>query len=116
MKRLLCLSILISILLLSSCENNNNPEEIVKSALEEFVASNSISYDIVYKNKYFNKDDTTELEGNCIIIREPKDSIFGGCIGSAVMRQTQLLKTCENQHCFHRKITCKYKLIFNEFS
>ncbi len=38
------------------------------------------------------------------------------CIGSAVMRQTQLLKTCENQHCFHRKITCKYKLIFNEFS
>lgn len=80
MKRLLCLSILISILFLSNCESNNNPEGVVKSALEEFVASNSISYDITYKNKYFNNDDTTELEGNCIIIREPKDTIFGGIL------------------------------------
>lgn len=41
---------------------------------------NSIDYDIKYKIKFYSLEDTLKYKVHCTLIRDPKDTIFGGAI------------------------------------
>jgi thiol-disulfide isomerase/thioredoxin len=66
-------------LLLFSCKPENNTIESVINDYENKIASlKSIDYDINYKIKYFSSDDTLNYNTHCVLLRNKKDTIFGG--------------------------------------
>ncbi|TRW24322.1 TlpA family protein disulfide reductase [Flavobacterium zepuense] len=52
----------------------------VKNVVNNYNKATSISYDVHYKIKYFDSEDTdtTTVNGHCKLIRDAKDTIFGG--------------------------------------
>jgi len=77
MNKILLISIII--LLIFSCKTENKTAEgIIKDYENKILRFNSIDYDINYKMKYFSSDDTLNYNSHCILIRNKKDTIFGG--------------------------------------
>lgn len=77
MNKILTLSI-ISLLIFSCKTENKTAEKIIQDYENKILKFNSIDYDINYKMKYFSSDDTLNYNSHCVLIRNKKDSIFGG--------------------------------------
>jgi thiol-disulfide isomerase/thioredoxin len=73
--------ILILTLLTFNCKKEeSNPEMELDKIISKFNSHSSISYDLSYRIKYFDYADTTNIFSKAIIIKEEKDSLFGGYI------------------------------------
>jgi len=58
----------------------NADRALIENVVNKYKKATSISYDAHYKIKYFDSDDsdTTTVNGHCKLIRDAKDTIFGG--------------------------------------
>ena len=66
-------------LFIFSCKPENKTVENTINDYENKISSlNSIDYDINYKMKYFSSDDTLNYNTHCVLLRNKKDTIFGG--------------------------------------
>ncbi|NVK52801.1 MAG: TlpA family protein disulfide reductase [Flavobacteriaceae bacterium] len=70
---------LICFLLAISCAKKENKNSIIKNYEDKIRSAKSIEYDVDVKNKRLSSDkDTLKLYSNARLIRDDKDTIFGG--------------------------------------
>ncbi|MFH1050992.1 MAG: TlpA disulfide reductase family protein [bacterium] len=89
MKNLIYL-ILIITLSYSCSEKDKTIKEVLNDVYEKYSISKSISYDIDYKMKYLNKDDTISIEAKCKLIRDTSDTLFNGFVWHETSDSTEL--------------------------
>ena len=70
---------LLAIFIIPSCNSNNkNLKEEAINAINAYNGKTSINYDVDYRIKFFDNDDTTILKSNVSIFRDKNDSVVGG--------------------------------------
>ena len=77
MKKLL---ILFTLSFFAVTNAQKSDKALIIKLVDKYNKASSISYNIDYKIKYFDNDDTTALSGKCKLIRDIKDTIFNGKI------------------------------------
>ena len=77
MNKILKLTV-ITFLIFSCNSENKTTENIINEYKNKILNFKSIEYDINYKMKYFSSDDTLNYNSHCILLRNKKDTIFGG--------------------------------------
>lgn len=73
-------SLSIILALLGCDKKEDSGSKSILNLAKSFSEKKSIQYDIDYRIKFFDYDDTTKLSANCILIREKEDTVFGGYI------------------------------------
>lgn len=64
-----------------SCEKEIKADkEFIKEVAEYYAEHTSMSADVAYKVKYFDNDDTTKINTSVKLIRDTKDTIYGGIV------------------------------------
>ncbi|MFC2131863.1 TlpA disulfide reductase family protein [Bacteroidota bacterium] len=79
MKKIL-LTLLSIAFLLACSEKEKTVEEVLNEVSEIYSEHNSISYNVDFRTKYINIDDTIQVIGSCKLIRDSSDTLFGGII------------------------------------
>lgn len=69
---------IITLFIFSCKPENKTVENTINDYENKIVSLNSIDYDINYKMKYFSSDDTLNYNTHCVLLRNKKDTIFGG--------------------------------------
>ncbi|QAA82540.1 TlpA family protein disulfide reductase [Aequorivita sp. H23M31] len=67
-------------LFIGCVEKEKTGKENFSEFLKAYSDKLSIEYDVDYRIKFFDYDDTTKLKAHCILIKSEKDSLFGGYI------------------------------------
>ncbi len=81
MFKYLTLSLTLFSLLLSGYKaKKETPQEVLLWVKNKYDKHNSISYSILYRQKFFSGNDTMQWKADCQLIRNTKDSILGGTI------------------------------------
>ena len=97
--------IVIGVLLaITGCRNTGpEPGEIASAITERLLDHRSMSYDINYRIKYFSEEDTVQVDAQCILIREPSDTIFGGMIWYYTSDSAEKLYNLEHIFAFNHR-------------
>lgn len=76
------LPFLLATLVLNSCRPNK--AETAKAAMRSLLAKNSrhtsISYHVNFRMKYLSNSDTIHIQGTCKLVKDAKDTLFGGYV------------------------------------
>jgi thiol-disulfide isomerase/thioredoxin len=72
-----------------SCPAQKTDKAFITSVVDDYKKASSISYDIDYKIKYFDNDETTNVKANCKLIRDVADTLFGGKIWYNVLEDPE---------------------------
>jgi len=76
----LTILVLASLALFSCTSSPKADKQFVLDVIRQYQSKSTIDYDFIYKIKTFDDDDTLVYKGNCNLIRDVKDTIFGGSI------------------------------------
>ena len=71
-------SILCVVLILSCSLTDENPYSYTIKYVETSKEKKSLNYDIEYSIKTFDSNDTIKIKSNVTLIRDHKDSVYGG--------------------------------------
>ena len=75
--------LLLLLVLFTACKKQKrelSAIEILEKTKEFYEGQQSMSYDIVWKQRYSSGEDTIISKGSCILEREKEDTIFGGYV------------------------------------
>ncbi len=79
MKKINIILLIALSILISGCGNKQpDPVELSNMVFDKLMRHTSISYDIEYKIKHLNSNDTTKIFTKIDLIRDTNDTVFGG--------------------------------------
>lgn len=102
MKRLpVFLSALLSLPFLTGA-GDESAEEILRRVESMLLEHSSISYDIIFRQKYFSGDDTIRVDARCELIRAQEDTAFGGALWYRTADSLEIFYDYRTIYAFYR--------------
>lgn len=101
MKNLITVFALVAIVTTGTAQKTDR--KFVNEVVDFYKKQSSISYDINYKIKYYDNDDTITQNGNCKMIRDTKDIIFGAYFWYDVKNNEEInySKYFDGNYCYY---------------